>query len=53
MMEVNFFDLKVMKARDIRESTEIIEMILSHLFFFFCRKPEAENHGRVLEEKIK
>jgi hypothetical protein len=53
MLEVHLFELKVLKARDLRESTEIIEMILSHLFFFFCRKPGAENHGRVLEEKIK
>jgi hypothetical protein len=34
MLEVHLFELKVLKARDLRESTEIIEMI-SSLFFFF------------------
>jgi hypothetical protein len=35
MLEVDLFELKVLKARDLRESTEIIEMISSHLFIFF------------------
>ena len=34
MLEVDLFELKVLKARDLRESAEIIEMISSHLIFF-------------------
>ena len=40
MLEVDLFELKVLKARDLRESTEIISMISSHFFFFL------ENQGQ-------
>ena len=51
MLEIDMFELKVLKALVLRESTEIISS--SHLNFFFFRKPWAENHGRVLEKKKK
>jgi hypothetical protein len=53
-LKIDLFELKVLKARVFRESTAIVSSRDDFKpFIFSFRKPGAENHGRVLEEKKK